>query len=145
MWGESCCGGDFATEMRSAGVDGIICTGASDKPVYLFIEDHKAELKDAAELWGKNTHEITDLLKERHSGKKKARVLSIGQAGENKVHFAAIANGKRSFFGRCGLGAVMGSKNLKAIVAVGSGKVGQGLPDEFAAKRKEVVEKARGH
>jgi len=145
MWGESSCGGGFAAEMRSAGVDGIICSGAADKPVYILIEDDKAELKDAAELWGKNTHEITDLLKERHSGKKKARVLSIGRAGEDKVHFAAIANGKRSFFGRCGLGAVMGSKNLKAVVAVGSGKVGQGLPDEFAAKRKEVVEKAKEH
>lgn len=145
MWGESCCGGDFATEMRSAGVDGIICNGASDKPVYLLIEDDKAELKDAADLWGKNTHEITDLLKERHSGKKKARVISIGQAGENKVYYAAIANGKKNFFGRCGMGAVMGSKNLKAIVAVGTGKVTQGLPDEFAAKRKEVVEKAKEH
>jgi aldehyde:ferredoxin oxidoreductase len=144
MWGESSCGGTFAAWLRSAGYDGIAITGASDKPVYLVIQDGKAEIRDAADLWGKNTHEIIDLLKERHGGDKKAKVMTIGQAGENLVRFAAIANEKRDFAARCGMGTVMGAKKLKGIVAIGTGKVNAAVPEEFARKRKEYTERAKG-
>ncbi|MFO8011616.1 MAG: aldehyde ferredoxin oxidoreductase family protein [Dehalococcoidia bacterium] len=144
-WGESSCGGTFAAWLRSAGCDGIAIKGASDKPVYMVIQDGKAELKDAADLWGKGNYEVIDLLKERYGGEKNASVLSIGQAGENQVRYAAIANEKRDFIGRTGMGAVMGSKKLKAIVAVGNGRVDAAVPDVFAEKRKQYTENAKGH
>lgn len=145
VWGESSCGGTFAAWLRSAGFDGIAVTGASSKPVALVIQDGKAEIKDAGDLWGKNNYEVLDLLKERHGGEKNASVLTIGQAGENQVRFAAIANEKRDFLGRTGMGAVMGSKKLKAVVAIGSGKVDAAVPDVFAEKRKEYTAKAKDH
>ncbi|MCP4629033.1 MAG: aldehyde ferredoxin oxidoreductase, partial [bacterium] len=89
MWGESNCGGNFAAELGSAGYDGIAIAGASDKPVYMLIKDGKAEIKDASDLCGKGTHETTDILSKRHEEGKKARVMSIGQAGENLVKYAA--------------------------------------------------------
>jgi len=141
MWGESSSGGSFANRMRSAGWDGIIVQGASAKPVYMLIEDDKVEIKDASDLWGKNTHEVTDILKERHG--KRASVVSIGQAGENLVKFAGIANEKRDLAARCGFGAVMGSKKLKAIVASGTKKVSLADPTAYANRRKVVTQKAK--
>jgi aldehyde:ferredoxin oxidoreductase len=141
MFAESSCGGDFASKLRSAGWDGIIVQGASEKPVYLFIEDGKAEIKDASDLWGKNNHEVTQILKERHGGRE-ARVVTIGQAGENLVRYAGVANG-RSLAARCGMGAVMGSKKLKAIVVKGSGKVPLADPEKFAERRKVLIQKAK--
>jgi aldehyde:ferredoxin oxidoreductase len=141
MFAESSCGGDFASKLRSAGWDGIIVQGASEKPVYLFIEDGKAEIKDASDLWGKNNHEVTQILKERHGGRD-ARVVTIGQAGENLVRYAGLANG-RSLAARCGMGAVMGSKKLKAIVVKGSGKVPLADPEKFAERRKVLIQKAK--
>ncbi len=145
MWGESSCGGTFAAWLRSAGYDGIAITGASSKPVCLIIQDGKAKIKDAADLWGKGTYDTMDSLREQNGGKTKASVLSIGPAGENKVRYAAIANEKRDFIGRTGMGAVMGSKKLKAIVAIGSGKVDAVKAEVFAEKRKSYTEKAKGH
>ncbi|MBW1902093.1 MAG: aldehyde ferredoxin oxidoreductase family protein [Deltaproteobacteria bacterium] len=145
IWGESCCGGNFANGLKVAGYDGIAIAGASDKPVYFLIEGDKVEIKDASDIWGKGTYETEDLLKERHKGQGKVRVLSIGQAGENLVRYAAICNLKRDFVGRTGMGAVMGSKKLKAIVVCGTGKVTQASPDAFAAKRKEIIAKAKEH
>ena len=142
MFGESNCGGDFATEMRSAGYDEIIITGASDKPVYILIQDDKVEIKPAAGLWGKNNFEVTNLLKERHGGRK-PKVLTIGIGGEKLVRYAAVCNGKRDFAARCGMGAIMGSKKLKAIVVAGSGKVPLSSPDKFAERRKVILQKAK--
>ena len=143
MFGESCCGGNFATELRQAGWDGVIVEGASKNPVYILIEDDKVEVKDAADLWGKNTHELTDLLKERHGGKKQVKVFAIGPAGEKLVRFAAICNEKKDFAGRCGLGAVMGSKKLKAVVVRGSGKVPFADQKAYTERRKKVLAKAK--
>jgi aldehyde:ferredoxin oxidoreductase len=143
MFAESSCGGDFASKLRSAGWDGIILQSASNKPVYLYIEDQKAEVRDASDLWGKNNHEVTQILKERHGGRE-ARVVTIGQAGENLVRYAGVANG-RSLAARCGMGAVMGSKKLKAIVVKGSGKVPLADPEKFAEKRKVLIQKAKDH
>ncbi len=145
MWGESGCGGNFAIELRSAGYDGIAVQGASSKPVYMVIEDDKVEIKDASDLWGKDNFEVTDLLEERHGGKKKVKVLAIGRAGENLVKYAAVCNGKRDFAGRCGMGAVMGSKKLKAIVVRGTGKVEMASPTQFANRRKQLIAKAKEH
>ncbi len=145
IWGESCCGGSFANGLKAVGYDGLAVAGASDKPVYVLITGDNVEIKDASDIWGKDSYETEDLLKERHGGQGKVRVLSIGQAGENQVRYAAICNQKRDFVGRTGMGAVMGSKKLKAIVTCGGGKVSQALPDEFAKKRKEIIAKAKEH
>jgi aldehyde:ferredoxin oxidoreductase len=143
MWGESSCGGTFAAELRSAGWDGIAVEAASGKPVYMVIEDDKVEIKDAFDLWGKDNFEVTALLEERHGGRRKVRVLAIGRAGENLVKYAAVCNGPRDFAGRCGMGAVMGLKKLKAIVVRGTGKAEMASPTQFASRRKQVIAKAK--
>ena len=130
IWGESASGGFFGADLKKSGLDGVIIDGRASEPVYLLIENEKASLVDAADLWGRDTYEAVDALKARHSGKPSARVLSIGPAGETQVAFAAVCNDKAHYFGRTGMGAVMGSKNLKAVVVRGSGRVP--LADEQA-------------
>jgi len=143
MFAETSCGGDFAWELRSAGWDGIIVAGASDKPVYLVIEDDKVEIKDASDLWGKNVYELTDLLKHRHGDERRGTSLTIGIAGENLVKFALIANGTRNFASRCGVGAVMGSKKLKAIFVKGSGQIPLADKERYGTRRKALLAKSK--
>ena len=143
IWGETNCGGNFGVELRFAGYDGIAIEGVSDKPVYLLIEDKRVEIRDASDIWGKDIYEVTDLLKKRVGGGREVKVLAIGQAGENLVRYAAIINDKRSVLGRCGGGAVMGSKKLKAIVVRGTGKVEAAEAEEFEKRRKEILEKIK--
>jgi aldehyde:ferredoxin oxidoreductase len=111
-------GGMFPTEMKLTGYDMFIFEGRSEKPVYLWVNDGKAELRSAEHLWGKNTHETEDVL--LNETDPKARVNCIGPAGENLVRFACIMNDKHRAAGRSGVGAVMGSKNLKAVVVRGT-------------------------
>ncbi|MFN2363565.1 MAG: aldehyde ferredoxin oxidoreductase family protein, partial [Halarsenatibacteraceae bacterium] len=111
-------GGYFGAELRFAGYDMIVFQGKSEKPVYLQLMDGKAELKDASHVWGKKVDETTDILVEE-SGDERAKVSCIGPAGENEVLFASIMNDKNRAAGRTGVGAVMGSKNLKALVVRG--------------------------
>ena len=114
-------GGMFGAELKFAGFDLIIFEGASEKPVYLYIEDGKAELRDASHLWGKLVAETTDtLLKETTPT---AKVACIGPSGEKLAKLANVMCDKERAAGRSGVGAVMGSKKLKAIVALGSGGV----------------------
>lgn len=116
--GASNSGGHFGPELKYAGYDGIIFEGKSEKPVYLNIYDEKIELKSAAHLWGKNVNETTDTL--LLENEEDARVACIGPAGEKLVLFATVMNDKDRAAGRSGLGAVMGSKNLKAVVVRGT-------------------------
>ena len=142
LWGEASCGGYFGVELKAAGYDGIIFTGKSDKPVYLWINGDEVELRDASDLWGKDTYETVDTLVERSKEEtgKKAKVASIGPSGEIGVKFAAIVHDKHHIAGRTGMGAVMGSKNLKAVAVVGSGhKVEIADPDAFKAWREQVM------
>jgi aldehyde:ferredoxin oxidoreductase len=115
---DSQCGGWWGAELKFAGWDGIIIEGRAPQPVYLYIEDDRVEVLEAESMWGKDTGEVDDLLREKHS--RKAHILQIGPAGENLVRFANITADLRNFHGRGGLGAVMGSKNLRAIVTRGS-------------------------
>ncbi|MBN2028432.1 MAG: aldehyde ferredoxin oxidoreductase family protein [Actinobacteria bacterium] len=131
IWGEASMGGHFAPQLKRTGYDGIIFTGASDKPVYLYLSDEKAEIRDASHLWGKDNYETEELLREE-VGDKRAQVVSIGPAGENMVKFACVMNDRGSTAGRCGMGAVMGSKKLKAVVVRGNAKVP--IADEAAFK-----------
>jgi aldehyde:ferredoxin oxidoreductase len=120
IWGQAHSGGSWADEIRHAGFDGIVVKGQSSRPVYLWLHNQKAEIRDAKHLWGKDTYEVADLLQRETDDK--ASVACIGRAGERLVKLAAIMNdGKQGrAAARCGLGAVMGSKKLKAIVVKGT-------------------------
>jgi aldehyde:ferredoxin oxidoreductase len=120
LWGEANSGGRWGCDLKRSGYDGIIIEGKADAPVVLVIDDGEARLQDAASLWGKNVFETTAALKQDLG--KKFNVSCIGVAGENLVKYAAIMNDEHRALGRCGLGAVMGSKNLKAIAVAGSQK-----------------------
>ena len=132
-------GGFFGAEVKFAGYDMIIVEGRSEKPVYISIRDNDVKIEDASDLWGKDVYETTDLLLEKF-GDKRARVACIGPAGEKLVRFAAIMNDKDRAAGRTGVGAVMGSKNLKAIVVRGSKRVEVANPEEFKAVVKEKID-----
>ncbi len=121
IWGESHAAGFWGPELKLAGYDAIMFTGSSSTPVYLHIEDSMVELLDASQLWGKDVFETDSMIRKKHG--RKCRVLSIGQAGENLVRFAAIMNDRDRASARSGLGAVMGSKKLKAISVKGTGKI----------------------
>ncbi|MDP2971034.1 MAG: aldehyde ferredoxin oxidoreductase C-terminal domain-containing protein, partial [Deltaproteobacteria bacterium] len=141
IWGESACGGNFGAELKMAGWDGIIFKGASEKPRYLLIEDSQCKLLDASDLWGKDIYQVTDILKTRHKDGKQVKVFAIGRAGENLVKFAGIGNDKGHFAGRTGMGALMGSKKLKAIVVRGSGACEPALVDQYNALRRTLIAK----
>ncbi len=119
LLGYSTVGGHFGADLKFAGYDGIIITGASKKPCYLLVEDSDVEIRDAEHLWGKDTEQVWDVLK-KESNHKVAGVARIGIAGENLVKYASIIVDHHRAAGRTGLGAVMGSKKLKAIVVHGS-------------------------
>ncbi|MEW6228849.1 MAG: aldehyde ferredoxin oxidoreductase N-terminal domain-containing protein, partial [Bacillota bacterium] len=121
-FGESEVGGSFGVELKEAGYDGIIIEGRASHPVYLVIRDGTAELRSAEKLWGKTTRETHRAISES-LGSESARMLAIGPAGENQVRIASIIADLKHAAGRCGLGAVMGAKSLKAIVVEGSGRV----------------------
>src|SRR5262249_7859887 len=130
-YGESEAGGWWAPELRAAGYDGIAVRGRAESPVYLWIKDGQVEFRDASAYWGKLSGEVQEGL-EQELGDKRIRVLQTGISGERGVRFAAIVNQLKHFHGRCGLGAVMGAKKLKAIVVRGSKINAPG--DKVAAK-----------
>ncbi len=136
IWGEGTCGGNFGPELKFAGWDGIIFKGVSSTPVYLSIDDDRVELREANDLWGMDNYTVIDLLKQRHGKERDPKVLSIGPAGENLVKFASICNDKGDFIGRTGMGALMGSKRLKAIVTKGSKEVKVSHPDGVSRPAK---------
>lgn len=121
--GVSEAGGYWGPELKRAGFDGIVVHGRAANPVYLFVHGDECEIRDASRYWGQLSGEVQDGL-EDELGDKRIRVLQTGVAGENGVRFAALTNQLRHFHGRAGLGAVMGSKNLKAIVVRGRGRIG---------------------
>jgi aldehyde:ferredoxin oxidoreductase len=137
--GDSQCGGFFPAEMRAAGADAIVFTGQAKEPVYLWLNDGKAELRPAKHLWGKVTAEVDSLLK-KEIGDDKVEIAQIGPAGENLVRFAAIMNMVNRANGRTGLGAVMGSKRLKAVVVRGSKSPKPAQPEAFRGLVKKLKE-----
>ncbi|MBW2562456.1 MAG: hypothetical protein JRE29_00215, partial [Deltaproteobacteria bacterium] len=113
--GSSNIGGYAGAWLRSCNIASIIITGKSQKPAYLYIDSEGAHLKDASHLWGRDAFETQDMIKQSHKNKK-IRILTIGPGGESNVRFAAIMSERDHAAGRTGMGSVMGSKNLKAIV-----------------------------
>ncbi|MFW9908652.1 MAG: aldehyde ferredoxin oxidoreductase family protein [Candidatus Thorarchaeota archaeon] len=139
IWGESHAAGFWGAELKLASYDAVMFTGASTVPVYLHIEDSRVELLDASHLWGKDVFETDDTIRKMHG--KRCRVLSIGQAGENLVRFAAIMNDRDRASARSGLGAVMGSKKLKAISVKGTGKIEVAEPKNYLKQMDEFYER----
>lgn len=136
-------GGNFGPELKFAGWDGIIIEGKAEKPVYLWIFDDKVELRDASEMWGKDVVETTDLIKADTDDE--AKVACIGPAGENLVKFACIMNEYNRAAGRSGVGAVMGFKNLKAVVVRGSASVKVADAEGFMNAISDARGKVRSH
>ena len=129
LLGDSNSGADFGSTLKYAGYDGIIVQGRSLEPVYLWIDDGEAELKSARHLWGKNAAETQSAVK-RETGDPDVSIITIGAAGEKQVAFASVIGGGSRASGRTGMGAVMGSKNLKAVAA--RGKQGVRVADRRA-------------
>jgi aldehyde:ferredoxin oxidoreductase len=117
-YGESSCGGYFATKLKQAGYDGIIVQGKSPSPVYLWINNGQVEIRDASRLRGRTTFETSELLKQELDDGT-ISTCTIGPAGEKLVRYALV-NCDNRYGGRCGMGAIMGSKNLKAIAVQGT-------------------------
>jgi aldehyde:ferredoxin oxidoreductase len=136
-WADSSCGGFFAPELRYAGFDGIVITGKSPGPSILLVEDEKVTVADGAEYWGKGVEQVNKDLKKKFG--KNHRTLVIGPAGENLVGYANIMHEGHHAFGRAGFGAVMGSKNLKAIVVKAEKKeMDLADPEKYEELRKEL-------
>lgn len=136
-------GGHFGPELKFAGYDGIIFEGKAEKPVYLWINDDEVELRSAEHLWGKDVFETTDQVLEETA--EDARVACIGPAGEKGVLFATVMNDKNRAAGRTGMGAVMGSKNLKAIVVRGTKSVEVADPEKFKEVSTDARRKLKEH
>ena len=135
---DSAAGASWGPNLKDAGYDFLVVKGVSPQPVYLEIKDEQVLIKDASNLWGMDTYDTVDAIREQAQDKKLS-IASIGPAGEKKVAIACIAVDKHSFAGRCGLGAVMGSKNLKAVAVRGTNKT-----EMFdAVKAAESIKKTR--
>ena len=138
IWGEANTGGFLGPELRFAGYDGLIITGRSEKPVWLAVIEGQAELRDADGIWGSDSYEAQDRVR-ADLGEPKARVACIGPAGENLVKMAAVMNDHGRAAGRTGMGAVMGSKNLKAVAVRGKAQVDLADPERFKAVVREIL------
>ena len=139
IWGESASGGFWGAELKKAGFDGISIEGKVAVPSYIMIDDSNVSVMDAGELWGLDTYQTVGALKDKYKGQRSVRVLAIGPAGENLVKYAAVCNDKAHYCGRTGMGAVMGSKNLKAIVVRGNGKVPVAELEMYQEARKTAL------
>ncbi len=134
IWGQASCGGNFGPELKRCGYDALIFKGKAEEPVFLLLGNDSADILPAEDLWGMDTYETTDVLKERNG--KGAKVLAIGPASENLIPYGAIVNDYGHIFGRSGMGTVMGSKNLKAIVAQGDKKPEYKDPEKVKAMQE---------
>ncbi|MEK7849169.1 MAG: aldehyde ferredoxin oxidoreductase family protein [Chloroflexota bacterium] len=140
-FGEAEAGGYWGAELKMAGFDAIIVEGRAERPIYLFIHDGQAELRDARHLWGLKTLECQDAIRQE-LGDPGVKVAQIGPAGENLVRFACVVNDLDAFAGRTGMGAVMGSKNLKAVACRGRQRLSLADPQAVSALARWVRDNA---
>jgi aldehyde:ferredoxin oxidoreductase len=143
MLGQALSHGSFGCELKRTGYDAVVIKGKANKPVYLFIDDSERRLVECGHLLGKSTYETESAIKEE-IGDFGVRVASIGIGGENLVKYACIMNERHRAAGRTGMGAIMGSKNLKAIAVRGTNAVEVGNPREFKDLVKVMCEMAKG-
>jgi aldehyde:ferredoxin oxidoreductase len=140
IWGEAHAAGHWGAELKFAGYDAIILRGRSKRPVYLWIDDGKAEIRSARRVWGRDVYETDAMIKEE-VGDESIKLLYIGQAGENLVRFAAVMNDLDRAAARTGMGAVMGSKRLKAVAVRGSRDIPIAEPESYLKLMDELREK----
>ncbi len=140
IWGDAAFGGWFGGELKKAGFDAVIVEGISEKPVYLWINDGQAEIRDASHLWGQETGTAQEAILGEVG---KARVLSIGPGGENLVGYASVLSELRFSASRSGMGAVMGAKKLKAIAVKGNGRVAVADREKLIALTRQVNKEIR--
>ncbi|MFC1968086.1 aldehyde ferredoxin oxidoreductase family protein [Chloroflexota bacterium] len=140
IFGDGNGGGDFAAELKFAGYDEIVFYGRSPKPVYLWINDDRVELRDASHLWGKNTWDTHNLLIEE-LGDRGVRNICIGPASENLVRYGKVISNSNRAGGKGGVGTVMGTKNLKAVAVRGTGSIKIAKPEEFYRATQELYQK----
>ncbi len=138
-WNDANSGGYFGPQLKRAGFDGVFVSGVSRKPVYLFIKDGKAEIRDAKNIWGKDCVEAQEILI-RETGVPNLRAALIGPGGEKQSLMACIINDKHRAAARGGGGAVMGSKNLKAVVVAGSAKIAVADPQKIKEINREILD-----
>lgn len=143
-WGEATSGGEFPFRLKGCGYDGIFITGKADGPVYLYVDSGKAEIRDAKKLWGKDSYETQELIR-GELGEKGLSIACIGQAGEKQISYAGIMNDNGRAAGRCGLGALMGSKNLKAVALSGNVKTDLANSEKLRELSREGVATIRGN
>ena len=141
-WGDANCGGFFGPHLKFAGFDGVLFSGISPEPAYLHVEDGRAELRDAGDLWGLGVTPLEDSLKERHG--EEVEICSIGPAGEMLSLTACVMNDKERAAGRSGLAAVMGSKRLKAVVVRGNQRVPVADEARIKSLRREILKRRDG-
>jgi aldehyde:ferredoxin oxidoreductase len=133
---ESEAAGFFGPELKMAGFDAVVFAGKSDTPVYLWVTGGNAEIKDASHFAQSGAREVEDIIRDE-MGSKRIRVAQTGLAGMNRVRYANITNNLGHFNGRCGLGAVMGSKNLRAVAALGTERIAYQDPDFLRQTAKD--------
>jgi aldehyde:ferredoxin oxidoreductase len=138
-YGDGNLGTRAATNMRKCGFDAVVVTGKSDKPVYVSVKDYKVEILDASHLWGKDSYETEDWLLEKHG--RATGVLIIGQSGEKQSNLATVVAQKGRAGGRPGMGAVMGSKHLKALIFNGSKEIAAADPEMLRELGKKGFDK----
>lgn len=142
-FGDANMGGHWGPELKYAGYDQLVIQGKAEKPVYLWINDDHVEIRDAGHIWGKSVSETDAIIKEELNNQD-IHIASIGQAGESLVRFACVINDVSRAAGRTGMGAVMGSKNVKAVAVRGTKSVGIARPKEFlevCARLREKIKK----
>ncbi|MGW8143034.1 MAG: aldehyde ferredoxin oxidoreductase family protein [Anaerolineales bacterium] len=142
LWGESNCGGFWGVELRKTGFDGLFITGRSNQPVYLFCDEEQVHIRPADYLWGMETYQTRDKLIEE-IGISGTRVACIGPAGESLIPFALILSDHGRVAGRTGMGAIMGSKNLKAIAVKGNRSIPVYDPKKYNVLRSTVNRELR--
>jgi len=144
FWGEATSGGQFPFRLKGAGCDGLLIKGKAEHPVYLYVHEGKIEIKRATHLWGKDIYQTQTLIKEELKDEM-VSVACIGTAGEKGIKYAGIMNDSGRAAGRCGLGALMGSKNLKAIAASGNWRPELHDPQKVRELAKKAVAQINGH
>ncbi len=139
LLGSANMGGFFGPEMRWAGFDHLVIRGRAEKPVYLYIHDGEIEIRSAENAWGAGVYDTQEIIRGELEDLE-AQVLCIGQAGENLVRFACVMTGRKNAAGRTGMGAVMGSKNLKAVACRGTTSIQIRHPEEALEYNKEIID-----
>ena len=144
FWGEATSGGRFPFRLKGSGWDGLLMTGKADKPVYLYLKEGKAEIRDATNLWGNDSYQTQKAIKDELKDES-ISIACIGSGGEKRIKYAAIMNDSGRAAGRCGLGALMGSKNLKAVAASGNLRPELSNPEKVRDLARQAVAQINGN